>query len=172
MRDELFDYYVKLGHNLCYLKRYRISARRINNFYTGVLTLATVCGIGALSSFSVNPALIAAIALAGQILSALKPLTQSAKQRSALNYILEDLTTLFDEVSIYWDTVGAKEKSLTMGNEIAAKLADWKKCERQISNRFSVDLDFPYKNRLDKKAKEDNIRYFWYHYHTKPEEEL
>lgn len=171
MRDELFEYYVKLGHTLSYLKAYKISAHRFSNAYTGALAVFSAAGVMTLSFWDAVPLVLAALTLAAQILSALKPYTQAAKQYAALGYILQDMTALFDEVSIYWITVGAREKSLAMSDEIAEKLAQWMTRERQIADRFSGGVNFPFKRRLDKKATEENTRYFWYHFHIKPEEE-
>lgn len=172
MRDELFKFYVELGHNLYYLRAYRISARRISNAYSGFLMLASAGGIVTLTCWDKMPVLWAIIAAAAQALQALKPLLQSSKQRDALQYILQDTTALFDEVSMYWDTVGARECSLDLGEEIADNLARWMDLQRKTSDRFSANLDFPFKKRLEKKAKMENTRYFWYHYGVRPEEEL
>lgn len=169
MRDELFAYYVEFGHGFCYKRRYLISCRRISNLYSGFLMLVSAGSIVTLSCWEKYPMLWGMIALLAQVLQILKPLMQSEKQRQALKYIIQDAASLFDELVAYWDTLDASVSNEASDNEIVAKIQDFKAKMRASEDRFAGDLDFPLKKRLDKKASEDNMKYFWYHYGVKPE---
>lgn len=171
MRDKLFKYYVEFGHELCYLRNYSISARRISNVYSGFLMLVSAGGIVSLSYWNKYPVIWALITVAAQILQTLKPLMQSSKQRQALIYIIQDANVLFDELCLYWDTVGAYDPPLEENDKIAAKILSVKQRYDQSLDRYAANLDFPKKNRLTNKAKIENSRYFWYHYGVKIEEE-
>ncbi len=171
MREQLFQYYVEFGHELCYLRSYSISARRIGNVYSGFLLLASAGGIVTLSCWDKYPVIWAMVAVVAQIMQILKPLTQSSKQRQALTYMIQDANSLFDELTLYWDTVGAYDPPLESDTEIANKMLGIKRKHRDSIERFAADIDFPEKKRLERKAKEANSKYFWYHYNVKIEEE-
>ncbi len=109
MRDQLFQYYVELGHELCYQNAFAISADRIDAVYSGFLLLASAGGIVTLSCWDKVPLLWAIITLAAQIMQVLKPLMPFARQKDALRYIEQDTQALFNEVCFYWDTVGRYE---------------------------------------------------------------
>lgn len=172
MRDELFKYFVELGHDLCYLRAYSISARRFSNVYSGFLMLVSAGGIVTLSCWGIYPVIWALIVAAAQILQVLKPLMQAPKQREALKYIAQDISIIFDDISTYWDTVGAYDPPLEDGLAIAAKIDSFKLMARNTKVRFAADLDFPFKEKLDRKAKAENAKYFWYHYNVNIEEEF
>lgn len=172
MRDELFKYYVNLGHGYFYERAYYISSRRISNIYSGFLLLTSAGGIVSLSIWDFLPALWAIIAVLAQVFQVLQPLTQASKQRSALKYIIQDKEMLLDEVAAYWNDVGCYELSSEETVAVREKLTEWKHRERNIHDRFASDIDFPYKKRLDKKAKEMNRRRFWYEHDVDIEEDL
>lgn len=169
MRDELFSYYVAFGHSLCYKREYAISTRRISNAYQGFLMLASAGGIVTLSYWKEYPLLWSIIALSAQVLQVLHPLTQAAKQRQALKYIIHDANIIFDEIGAYWNLVNLGNPPVEDDAAIGAKIEDFKQRMRDSENRFAGDLDFPFKRRLDKKAIEQNLKYFWYYYGVKPE---
>ena len=171
MYDELFRYYVELGHSLCYEKAYYISARRISSVYAGILLIASAGGIVTLSIWDKVPMLWATIALLAQVLQVLQPLTQASKQRVALKYMIQDKEALFDEVSAYWNDIGSFDRSPAHESEIRSLLTEWKQRERASHDRFAGDVDFPYKNRIDRDAKKTNLRYFRYNYDTDEERE-
>ena len=171
MRDQLFQYYVEFGDELCYLRNYSMSARRISNVYSGFLMLVSAGGIVSLSYWTKYPVIWALVTVAAQVLQTLKPLMQSSKQRQALTYIIQDANVLFDELSLYWNTVGAYDPPLEDDEKIAARILSIKQRYRQSLERFAANLDFPKKNRLKNKAKIENSRYFWYHYGVKIKEE-
>lgn len=172
MRDTLFQYYVDFGHNLAYLRRYSISARRIGNVYTGFLLLASAGGIVTLSCWDELPALWALIVAAAQVLQALKPLTQSEKQRQALKFIIQDASAIFDEIGAYWTVVNAYNPPTESDEAIQTRIFDFKRRARASEDRFKGDIDFPLKPRLDELAKKDNERFFWYYYDVRAKEEL
>lgn len=172
MRDELFRYYVDLGHSLHYEKAYYISSRRISSIYSGILLVASAGGIVTLSIWDKVPVLWAIIALLAQVLQVLQPLTQASKQRAALRYMIQDKEILFDEVCAYWNDVGIYEIPAEHDGAVRALLTEWKQRERASRDRFSGDLDFPYKPRIDRVAKEMNRRYFWYNHDVDIEGEL
>lgn len=169
MQDELFSYFVDLGHRLCYYRAYYISTRRISNIYSGFLMLASAGGIVTLSAWSKCPALFAILAFSAQVLQTLKPLTQASRQRAALKYILQDTEALFDEVQAYWDSVGAYDPPKASPEEITEKLNSFKARYKGSFSRFSDGIDFPFKERLDQVAGEENQGYFWYYYKVKKE---
>lgn len=169
MRDELFRYYVELGHKLNYYRAYSISARRIKNAYSGFLMLVSAAGIATLSCWDKLPILWSVIALSAQVLQVLQPLTQSAKQKEALKYIIQDTSKIFDDVRELWDSVGAYE--IPAGCDFYKELAKFRRREDDVIERFASDLDFPHKKRLEKKAKENNSDYFRYHYNAHIAEE-
>ena len=171
MRDELFAFFVDVGHNLCYLRAYSISARRISNVFSGFLLITSAGGIATLSCWNRYPVIWALIVFVAQILQALKPLMQAARQRAALKYMIQDCGVIFDEVCTYWNTVGAYSPPLEDDSQIAAKIDDFKRRMQDSKNRFAADLDFPFKKRLDKLAKVENSKFFWYHYKVEIEEE-
>ena len=153
MRDELFRYYVDLGHSLQYEKAYYISARRLSSIYSGILLITSAGGIVTLSIWDKVPVLWALIALLAQVLQVLQPLTQAAKQRTALKYMIQDKEILFDEVCAFWNDVGSYESSSEDDRELRAKLTEWKQRERTSRDRFAGDVDFPHKKRIDDVAK-------------------
>lgn len=170
MRDELFSYFVDLGHRLCYYRAYYISTRRISNIYSGFLMLASASGIVTLASWSKFPALFAILAFSAQVLQTLRPLTQASRQRAALKYILQDTESLFDEVQAYWDSVGAYDPPTAFPEEIAEKLSSFRARYKESFSRFSDNIDFSFKERLDQTADEENQRYFRYYYNVEKEE--
>ena len=172
MREELFSYYVELGHSLCYERMYYISARRIGNVYSGFLLLASAGGIVTLSIWDYAPVLWAVIAMLAQVFQVLQPLTQASRQRSALKYMIQENEILLDEVCTYWNDIGSYELSDEQEAITRLKITEWKQRERSARDRFAGDIDFPEKNRLDKKAQKANRRYFWYNYNVDIEEEL
>ena len=171
MRDQLFQYFVEFGDELCYLRNYAISTRRISNLYSGFLMLVSAGGIVTLSYWDQYPLVWALVTVAAQILQTLKPLMQSSKQRQALVYIIQDANMLFDELCMYWDTVGSFDPPLASEEQLAAKILDIKQRYRESLNRFAANLDFPKKARIKAKAKIENSQYFWYHYGVRIEEE-
>ena len=171
MRDQLFRYFVEFGDELCYLRNYSISVRRISNFYSGFLMLVSAGGIVSLSYWNQYPVIWALITVAAQILQTLKPLMQSSKQRQALIYMIQDANVLFDELCLYWDTVGTYDPPLEDDEKIGAKILDIKRRYRNCVERFAADLDFPRKERLKVKAKEENAQFFWYNCGVRIEEE-
>lgn len=172
MRDELFKYYVDLGHSLCYERAYYISARRISNVYSGFLLLTSAGGIVTLSIWDYAPVLWAVIAVLAQVFQVLQPLTQASKQRSALKYMIQDKEILFDEVCTYWNDFGCYEIPVEHAADLRSRITEWKQRERASRDRFAVDIDFPFKERLDEEAKKMNRRYFWYNHDVDIEEEL
>lgn len=172
MNEELFKYYVELGHSLNYERVYYISARRISSAYSGFLLLASAGGIVTLSVWDAAPVLWAIIAVLAQVLQVLQPLTQASKQRAALKYMIQDKEVLFDEVCAYWNDVGAYEILPEQESQVRAHIKEWKQQERSIRDRFAGDIDFPSKKRLEIVAKEKNRRYFWYNHDVDIEEEL
>lgn len=172
MNEELFRYYVELGHNLCYERVYYVSTRRISNAYAGFLLLASAGGIVTLSIWDAFPVLWAVIAVLAQVLQVLQPLTQASRQRTALKYMIQDREILFDEVCTYWNDIGAYEIPPEQEPSVRAKITEWKQRERSIRDRFAGDIDFPAKKRLENAAKKMNRRYFWYNYDADIEEEL
>lgn len=136
--------------------------------YSGFLMLMSAGGIVTLSYWKKYPLLLSMIALAAQVLQVLQPLTQSAKQRQALKYIIQDASALFDEIGAYWRTIDNQNPSLINDDDIETHLAEFKQRARDSESRFAGDLDFPFKKRLDKKAGDENSKYFWYHYGEKP----
>lgn len=172
MRNELFAYYVEVGHSLYYYKNYAISARRISNIYSGVLLLASATGIASLSIWERIPSVWTVVILVAQIMQALQPLTQASKQRDALQYIVQDVDELFNEIWEFWNKSFASEIEGKYEDEVMEQILVWKKREREINKRFSSNLDFPFKKRIDKKAKEENEKYFWYYHSVKIEENI
>lgn len=172
MRDELFRYYVELGHSLNYERAYYISTRRISSVYSGILLVASAGGIVTLSVWDKVPVLWAGIALLAQVLQVLQPLTQASKQRAALKYMIQDKEILFDEVGNYWNDVGSYEIAPEQEKEVRDLLNTWKQRERESHDRFAGDIDFPQKTRIDKTARKANRRYFWYNYDVDIEGEL
>lgn len=172
MNEELFRYYVELGHNLCYERVYYVSTRRISNAYSGFLLLASAGGIVTLSIWDAFPVLWAVIAVLAQVLQVLQPLTQASRQRAALKYMIQDREILFDEVCTYWNDIGAYEIPPEHESSVRAKITEWKQRERSIRDRFAGDIDFPAKKRLENAAKKMNRRYFWYNYDVDIKEEL
>ena len=172
MNEELFRYYVELGHNLCYERVYYVSTRRISNAYSGFLLLASAGGIVTLSIWDAFPVLWAVIAVLAQVLQILQPLTQASRQRAALKYMIQDREILFDEVCTYWNDIGAYEIPPEQESSVRAKITEWKQRERSIRVRFAGDIDFPTKKRLENAAKKMNRRYFWYNYDVDIKEEL
>lgn len=171
MRDELFAYFVEAGHDLCYLRAYSIFTRRISNVYSGFLMLISAGGIVTLSCWAKYPVIWALIVVVAQILQVLKPLMQAPRQRAALKYIIQDTNVVFDEICTYWDTVGSYDPPLESDLQIASRIEGFKMQIRNSKNRFAADLDFPFNKRLDKVAKTENSKFFWYHYKMKIEEE-
>ena len=172
MNEELFRYYVELGHNLCYERVYYVSTRRISNAYSGFLLLASAGGIVTLSIWDAFPVFWAVIAVLAQVLQILQPLTQASRQRAALKYMIQDREILFDEVCTYWNDIGAYEIPPEQESSVRAKITEWKQRERSIRDRFAGDIDFPAKKRLENAAKKMNRRYFWYNYDVDIKEEL
>ncbi len=169
MRDSFFSYYVSFGHSLCYKRKYAISTRRISNTYTGFLMLASAGGIVTLTCWQKYPTLWTIIVLLAQILQVLQPLTQAAKQRQALRYIIQDASAILDDISVYWRAIEEASPPISDIN-IETKMEEFQKRLRDSEQRFAGDLDFPFKKRLDEKAFKENAKYFWYHYGVKPEE--
>ena len=153
MNEELFRYYVELGHNLCYERVYYVSTRRISNAYSGFLLLASAGGIVTLSIWDAFPVLWAVIAVLAQVLQVLQPLTQASRQRTALKYMIQDREILFDEVCTYWNDIGAYEIPPEQEPSVRTKITEWKQRERSIRDRFAGDIDFPAKKRLGNAAK-------------------
>lgn len=172
MNEELFKYYVELGHSLNYERVYYISARRISNIYSGFLLLASAGGIVTLSVWDDFPVLWGVIAVLAQVFQVLQPLTQASKQRNALKYMIQDKEVLFDEVCTYWNNVGGYEVLPAQESQVRNQINEWKQRERSIRDRFAGDLDFPFKKRLEKATQERNRRYFWYNYDVDIVEEL
>lgn len=153
MNEELFRYYVELGHNLCYERVYYVSTRRISNAYSGFLLLASAGGIVTLSIWDAFPVLWAVIAVLAQVLQVLQPLTQASRQRTALKYMIQDREILFDEVCTYWNDIGAYEIPPEQEPSVRTKITEWKQRERSIRDRFAGDIDFPAKNALKMRLK-------------------
>lgn len=175
MRDELFNYYVKVGHDLQYYRLYSISARRFRNAYTGVTLLFSSAGFVALSLWDKFPIIWALLMLFAQAVQALCPLFQASKQRDALKFILQDTTKIFNEVARYWDHFQLQERFSTLQQaseqDIHSHICEWRERQAQIEERFTGDVDFPAKNRLSEKASKENKRYFWYNYNVTIKEE-
>ncbi len=169
MRAVFFSFYVEFGHSLCYKRKYAISARRISSAYTGLLMLVSAGGIVTLSCWEKYPVLWSVITLAAQVLQVLKPLTQAAKQRQALSYINQDASRIWDEIRAYWDKIESKGNEIA-GEEISEAIRRFEDRMRDSEERFSDGVDFPFKKRLDNAARQDNSKYFWYHYGVKPQE--
>lgn len=171
MREELFDYYVEVGHNLYYYKYYAISVRRLNNAYSAILLLTSATGVASLSLWEKVPMVWTIVILLSQIMQALKPLTSFSKQREALQYIVQDLDQIFNEIWETWTKVFAYKLEAEDEIEIMNKLLDWKKRERDIMIRFAPGLDFPLKKRAQKKGAEENQQYFWYRHSAQIKED-
>lgn len=175
MDDELFNYYVKVGHDLQYYRLYSISARRFRNVYTGVTLLFSSAGFVALTIWDWFPVLWALLMLFAQAVQALSPLFQASKQRDALKFILQDTTKIFNEVARYWDSIQLQKRfpDLQQDSEqdIHKHICEWRERQTQIEDRFTGDVDFPVKKRFEEKAKAENAHYFWYHCNAKIKEE-
>lgn len=170
MRDTLFGYFVEVGHSLCYMSAYATSARRIENLYSGFLMLASAAGIVKLAFWDSVPFLWVGIAAAAQILQVLKPLMPFSKQRDALKYTVQDIQALFDDVALYWDSVGAYDIPPEQSRHVAKEIREFKRRQQASENRFAADIDFPPKKRLMKKAAKENQKYFYSHYEVKVKE--
>lgn len=172
MRDELFSYYVEMGHTMYYYKYYIMASKRMDNIYSGFLLLATAWGIGTMAFWEEIPAAWAVVVLLAQILQTIKPLMPFAKREEALRYISQDYVQIFNEIWELWFVVYGHEMEEENGDEIRRRILDWKKREQVSMDRFAPNLDFPFKKYVDKKARRDNEKYFWYHYSVKTEEEM
>lgn len=171
MRDELFKYYGNLVYSYFYEKLYFISARRIGNVYTGLLLLASAGGVVTLSIWDRFPIAWGVITFAAQILQALKPLLQATRQREALSYILQDKEDLMDEVSAYWNDVGAYEITKEEEPDVRNHIHEWQRKNRNTRIRFASGIDFPVKRRLADKAQIQTEDYFHYYYGVTATEE-
>ena len=169
MRDELFKYYVNLGHELHYERLYYISSRRINNIISGFLLVVSASSLAVL--WEAFPIAGTVIALFAQVIQALQPLSQAAKQRDALRFIIQDKNRLFNDVRAYWEKIGCYEMSQLEIDKTQRKLSKWRDREHKTYMRFSDGIDFPYKKRLNKKAGILNIKYFRYNYDAEIEED-
>lgn len=172
MRDDLFAYYVEIGHTMYYYKYYIMASKRTETVYSGFLLLATAWGIGTMAVWEKIPAAWAVIVFLAQILQTIKPLMPFAKREEALRYIVQDYEQIFNEIWEVWFVVFDHEMEPENGDEIKGRLLDWKQRERASVDRFAPNLDFPFKKHADKKAREENEKYFWYHYSVKTEEEM
>mgnify|MGYP005773825489 FL=1 len=175
MYDELFDYYVKVGHDLQYYRLYSISARRFRNVYTGITLLFSSAGFVALTIWDQFPILWALLMLFAQAVQALCPLFQASKQREALKFILQDTTKIFNEVAKYWNSIQLQKRFPDLKQEseqdIHSRIFEWRERQTQLEERVTGDVDLPVKKRLAAKAKIENEHYFWYHCNTKTKEE-
>lgn len=175
MREELFNYFVKVGNDLQYYKLYSISTRRFRNVYTGITLLFSSAGFVALSIWDTFPILWALIMLFAQGIQALSPLFQASKQRDALKFILQDTSKIFNEIARYWDTIqlqiSVPNLKQDSDQDIHSHICEWRERQESIEERFTGDVDFPVKKRLVKKAQIENEHYFWYHYKVKTQEE-
>lgn len=165
MRDTFWLYYVELKHQTYYYQQYRMFCRHLTNTYSGFLMLASAAGIVTLSYWDAVPVLWSIIVLSAQVLQTLKPLLQAPARYNALKYILEELDRTADEMAQYWHEIDGKSEQ-----EIQKAIFDFQCSESSYFKRFAPDLDFPFSKRCDKRAKEYNARYFWYHYGAKIEE--
>lgn len=172
VRDELFDYYVEIGHNLFYYKYYAISVRKQNNAYSAILLLTSAAGVASLPLWEKVPMIWTIIILLSQIMQALKPLTPFSKQREALQYIVQDLDQIFNELWETWTRVYTYGLEAEDETAIMNKLIDWKKRERDIMTRFAPGLDFPLKKRASKKGAEENQKYFMYRHSVEIKEDI
>lgn len=172
MRDELFSYYVEIGHTMYYYKHYFTLSKTIENCYTGFLLLTSALGIGTMSFWAKIPFVWAGIVFAAQVMQTLRPLMPFSKRADALRYIIQDYEQIFNEIWEVWFTVYDHEMEDENQELLKNRLLDWRKRERASVDRFASDLNFPFNKRADKKAREENERYFWYHYSVKTEEEL
>jgi len=172
MRDKLFRYLVEFGHERCYLQNYSILARRISNTYTGVLMVISAGGIVTLSCWDRYPVILALITVLAQILQVVKPLTQSSKQRQALQYIIQDYNDIFDDICSLWDMEYASDAPAECSKaEIEEKILGFKQRAKVSKKRYAADIDFPFMPRIDNKAKKANAQDMWYNYEVKIEEE-
>lgn len=169
MRGTLFSYYFELGHELCYQEAYAISVRRIEATYSAFLMLASAGGIVTLAIWDTFPFVWAAIALLAQVLQVIKPLMPFSKQKTALRYIRQDTQALFDEVALFWDSIGKYAETPERNAMIADKLKEFKSMQRSTLDRFGADIEFPKKARIQRKATKENEKHFWFQYHIKPE---
>lgn len=172
MRDVLFNYYVELGHELQYQNAYLLSATRIDNAYSAFLMLTSATGIVTLSCWDQVPLLWALIALVAQILQTLKPLMPFSRQKDALRFMRQDTQALFDDLALFWDTIGSCYETPAQNEQIKQKLYEIQMKQRMCIDRFAADIEFPNKKRLAKKAKQANEKYFWFHYGVTAEEVL
>lgn len=172
LRDELFSYYVEIGHTMYYYKHYIMASKRTENLYSSFLLLASAWGIGTMALWEKIPAAWAIILFLAQVLQTIKPLMPFSKREEALRYIVQDYEQIFNEIWELWFTVYDHQMEPENISEIKNTLLDWKRRERAAIDRFAPNLDFPFNKRADKKARKENEKYFWYHYSVKTEEEL
>lgn len=172
MRDELFAFYIDFRHRFEYYRAYLNSARRISNLYSGFLLLTSAGGIVTLSIWTKYPIIWAIITFVAQVLQALQPLTQAPKQQQALRYILQDMETMVDELQSYWNAVCMSDPPTKSDSAISYKINEYKRRFHNSFCRFASDIDFPFKKRIEKIAKEANERFFWYYYKIRSEEEF
>lgn len=170
--EQLFRYYVDLGHELELKKLYYKRLRRISRFLSGFLLLTSAGSIVTLSCWQKFPVLWVVISLAAQVIQTLQPLMDFSKKRDALGYIIQDERALFDQVCLYWNKISRIQVDDKTEYEIDDQVLAWKTRQREIRNRFLPDLDITPSKRMERKAKELNCRYFWYYYNVQIEEDL
>lgn len=158
---QFFYLYYRAYYELLYFEKYKLRSYSINKLISALLAVASIGGIAAWYSIKLYQIIWAIFVGAMQILQAMLPHLEYAKQVTPLTFLIQERTTIFNNMTADWLAMDSFSDS-----DIQSLINKYTNELSYSEERFLSNVSLPSIPSLVHKADQEARAYFEYTYDT------